>query len=128
MERGGTAERQEWSEARRFPGRIVMEKRESALITAKEWKGPDAVWTDGSRQENGAVGAACVWRTQEGWTGRQYTVFVDSTSATRARDDDLGPGQRFAVATIEVCSRTIAIDNSVTIRWVPAHRDRKSVV
>ena len=60
MERGGTAERQEWSEARRFPGRIVMEKRESALITAKEWKGPDAVWTDGSRQENGAVGAACV--------------------------------------------------------------------
>jgi hypothetical protein len=100
------------------------------------------------------VGAACVWRTQEGWTGRrfhlgttrrcstprsspstrhsaieqrqergrQYTVFVDSTSAiTRVRDDDLGPGQRFAVAAIEVCSRIIANDNSVTIRWVPAH-------
>ena len=37
------------------------------------------------------------------------------------RDDELGLGQRFAVATIEVCSRTIASDNSVTMRWVPAH-------
>ena len=53
--------------------------------------------------------------------GRQYTVFVDSTSAsTRVRDDDLGPGQRFAVAAIEVC-RITSNDNSVTIRWVPAH-------
>ena len=54
--------------------------------------------------------------------GRQYTVFVDSTSAiTRVRDDGLCPGQRFAVAAIEVCSRIIANDNGVTIRWVPAH-------
>ena len=49
-----------------------MEKRESALITAKEWKGPDTVWTDRSRQESGAVGAACVWRTQEGRTVRRF--------------------------------------------------------
>ena len=28
--------------------------------------------TDGSRQGSGAVGAACVWRTQQGWTGRRY--------------------------------------------------------
>ena len=54
--------------------------------------------------------------------GRHYTAFVDSTSAiTRVRDDDLGPGQRFAVAAIEVCSRIRANDNSVTIRWVPVH-------
>ena len=54
--------------------------------------------------------------------GRQYTVFVDSTLAiTRVGDDDLGPGQRFAVAAIEGCSRVIANDNSVTIRWVLAH-------
>ena len=53
---------------------------------------------------------------------RQYTIFVDSTSAiTRVGDDSLGPGQRFAVAAIEVCSRIINKDNSVTIRWVPAH-------
>ena len=70
IERGGTAVRQEWSEARRFPGSKVVEKvRESALVTAKEWRRPDTVWTDGSRQEDGRVGAACVWRTQEGWTG-----------------------------------------------------------
>ena len=93
------------------------------------------MWTDRSIQENGTVGAACVWRAQEGWIGRrlhlgnnkvfdaevfaiyqalrvieqrqergrQYTVFADSTSAiTRVGDDDLGPGQRFAVAAIEV--------------------------
>ena len=32
-----------------------------------------------------------------------------------------GPGQRFAVAAIEVCSRIRMRDNEVTIRWVPAH-------
>ena len=153
--RGGSAEKQEWEEGRRFGGRIVVEKKEEALRTAREWDRPDTVWTDGSRQENGRVGAACVWRNGEGWTGRRfylgtnkevfdaevfavyqalrtieqrqerghgYTVFVDSTSAIgRVRDDELGPGQRFAVATIEVCSRIIASENSVTIRWVPAH-------
>ena len=146
---------QRWSEARRFPGKIVMEERESALTTAKEWRRPDTVWTDGLRQESGALGAACIWRTQQGWTGRRYhlgsnkgvfdaevfavyralsvidqrqeqgrryTIFVDSTSAiSRVRDDSLGPGQRFAVAAIEVCKRITARDNSVTIRWVPAH-------
>ena len=69
---GGTVESQEWSEARRFPGRVVVEEREPALRTAKEWRRLDTVWTDGSGQENGAVGAACVWRTQEGWAGRHY--------------------------------------------------------
>ena len=147
---------QHWSETRRFPGKVVVERvGESALVTAKEWRKPDTVWADGSRQEDGRVGAACVWRTQEGWTGRRfqlgtnkevfdaevfaiyqalraieqrqergrsYTVFVDSTSAIdRVRDDELGPGQRFAVAAIEVCSRIITNDNRVTIRWVPAH-------
>ena len=36
IERGGTAESQEWSEARRFPVKIVVEEREPALRTAKE--------------------------------------------------------------------------------------------
>ena len=43
-----------------------MEKKEEALRTAKEWDRPDTVWTDGSRREDGAVGAACVWRSPEG--------------------------------------------------------------
>ena len=146
---------QQWSEARRLPGRIVVEGREEALQRAKGWRGSDTVRTDGSRQETGEVGAACVWETPGGWTGcryhlgsnkevfdaevfavyralrvieqgrergRHHTIFVDSTSAiTRVRDGGLGPGQRFAVAAIEVCSRAIANDNSVTIQWVPAH-------
>ena len=37
------------------------------------------------------------------------------------RNDDLGPGQRFAVATTEVCARALTRDNEVIIRWVPAH-------
>ena len=54
--------------------------------------------------------------------GRQYTIIVDSTSAiTRVGEDSLGPGQRFAVAVIEICSRIITYENNVTIRWVPAH-------
>ena len=53
---------------------------------------------------------------------RRYTIFVDSTSAiTRVRDDSLGPGQRLAVAAIEACSRVLARNNDVAIRWVPAH-------
>ena len=55
---------------------IVVEKKEEALRTAKEWDRPDTVWTDGSRQEDGAVGAACVWRSPEegGSTGRRFQL------------------------------------------------------
>ena len=61
--KGGSAEKQEWEEGRRFGGMVVVEMKEEALRTAREWDRPDTVWTDGSRQENGAVGAACVWRS-----------------------------------------------------------------
>ena len=59
--------RQEWEEGRWFGGleSIVVEKKEEAMRTAKEWDRPDTIWTDGSRQEDGAVGAACVWRSPE---------------------------------------------------------------
>ena len=36
------------------------------LDNSKELERARTVWTDGSRQENGEVGAACVWATQEG--------------------------------------------------------------
>ena len=55
-------------------------------------------------------------------SGREYTVFVDSTSAiTRVRDDARAPGQRFGIAAIEVETRLAAAGNRVTVRWVPAH-------
>ena len=73
--RGGLAEKQEWEEGKKFGGRIVVEKKEEALRTAKEWDRPDTVWMDGSRQEDGAVGAACVWRSPEGgWTRRRFQL------------------------------------------------------
>ena len=53
---------------------------------------------------------------------REYTIFVDSTSAsTRVRDDARGLGQRFGVAAIEVETRLAAAGNRVTICWVSAH-------
>ena len=63
---------QRWSEAKRFPGKIVIDEREEALQRAKGWKEPDTAWTDGSRQETGEVGAARVWETPGGWTGCRY--------------------------------------------------------
>ena len=55
-------------------------------------------------------------------SGHRYTVFVDSASAIdRIRSDSIGPGQRFAIAAIEACTRFLSRDNEVSIRWVPAH-------
>ena len=51
--------------------RVFVEKKEDALRTAREW--PDhqgAVWTDGSRLENGAVGAAFAFREGDRWVRR----------------------------------------------------------
>lgn len=54
------------------------------------------------------------------WTND--TIFMDSTVAIgRIRPDAIGPGQRFAVATMEVCFRILSRDNEVAVRWVPAH-------
>ena len=132
-----------------------MVSREGALNTAAAWSQRDTIWIDGSRLEDGRVGAACVWQTSGGWDGRcfhlrdnkevfdaetyaiaqalnildrrqekgrRYTVFVDSTSAIdRIMTDGIGPAQSFGVAAIEGCTRVMARNNKVTVRWVPAH-------
>ena len=52
-------------------------------------------------------------------SGRQYTVFVDSTAAIdRIRS---GSGQSPAIACIKVCTRLESRGGEVTVRWVPAH-------
>ena len=43
-----------------------------AKETAQNWRRTGTVWTDGSRLDSGAVGAACAWQTEEGWTGRRF--------------------------------------------------------
>lgn len=86
--------------------------------------------------------AACVWRApnlgtnkkafdaevyviyralcvidQKQESGHQYTAFVGSASTIeRVRSNTIGPGQRFAVASIEVCSRILGGDNEATAR------------
>ena len=57
---GKTVETQEWGTGRQFPGRVVVEERVEALLTASEWRGRDTIWTDSSRIESGEVGAECV--------------------------------------------------------------------
>ena len=34
---------------------------------------------------------------------------------------DAGPGQRFAIATREACSRLLSWGSNVALRWVPSH-------
>ena len=47
----------------------------------------------------------------------RYTVFVNSAAAIeRVKTDALSPGQRFAIAAMEVCGRVLARDNEATIR------------
>ena len=54
----------------------MVEKEEEALRAVKGRDRPETIWTDSSRQESGAVGAACVWRSPEegGSTGRRFQL------------------------------------------------------
>ena len=127
---GGSAEKQEWEKGQRFGGTIIVEEKEKALRTAKEWSGPDTVWTDGSRQDNSAVGAACVWRSPKGgWTGRRFQlgknkVVFDAEvfamwQALRALEQRNERGRAY----------TIFVDSTSAITRVRDDaRDRKSVV
>lgn len=56
-------------------------------------------------------------------TGHQYTLFSDSASAVdRARSDNMGPGQRLAIAIHEAGDRITSHNNTVTVRRTPAHQ------
>ena len=55
--------------------------------------------------------------------GKKYTIFSDCQPAIqRVRTDRLGPGQRWAKASIEVASRIAAVGSSVEVIWVPHTR------
>lgn len=72
LRREETVEIQWWGTGSRFPGRIVMEKREGAIVTASKHRQSSAIWTDGSRLDSKKVGAAVVWRLPDRWAGRRY--------------------------------------------------------
>ena len=50
---------------------VIVEKKEDALRTASEWTDQgNTVWTDGSRLESGAVGAAVAFKEGNTWDRR----------------------------------------------------------
>ena len=65
-------EPQTWSESRSFPGQVFIDEEGLELETARSWRSRDAIWTDGSRFDSGEVGAACVWKRGESWTGGRF--------------------------------------------------------
>ena len=69
---GDSVERQEWSRRRAFPGQMIVGDKDEAFAVAKDWRRRDTFWTDGSRLDDGGVGAAVAWRAREGWDGRRY--------------------------------------------------------
>ena len=69
---GETVEPQVWEECRTFPGGFTIDDKGPAKETAQNWRRTGPIWTDGSRMDSGAVGAACAWQTEEGWTGRRF--------------------------------------------------------
>jgi ribonuclease HI len=54
-------------------GRVIMEDTESAKTTAETWTADRgiAIFTDGSKFEDGYTGCAAVWRSGDGWQGRK---------------------------------------------------------
>jgi ribonuclease HI len=55
---------------------VIIESRERAENTAMSMTEPNTrcIWTDGSRDQNGNVGAAIVWQEHNEWTGLKYRL------------------------------------------------------
>ena len=70
LKRSETCEVQVWDSLREFQGEVHVAQKEEALQVAQEWTDLErTVWTDGSRLENGRVGAAWAWWQEGGWRG-----------------------------------------------------------
>ena len=57
---------------RAFPESFTIDDKGPAKETAQNWRRAGTVWTDGSRLGSRALGAACAWQTEEGWTGKRF--------------------------------------------------------
>ncbi|KAJ5910757.1 uncharacterized protein N7473_000060 [Penicillium subrubescens] len=66
------ARREESSE---FPGRIIVQRTEDALTAARTMQSGSAIWSDGSRLENGRSGAGIAWQELFGeWRIRSFPL------------------------------------------------------
>ena len=71
LRRGEKAEVQKWEEFKEMRAEVHLEKKEEALKTAKEWTNQEStIWTDGSRLEDGSVGAAVAYWREGSWVRR----------------------------------------------------------
>ena len=75
LKRRETCKTQVWDTLREFQGEVVVDSKEEALRTAQEWTDQERiVWTDGSRLDNGRVGAAWAWQLGGEW--REEGIFL----------------------------------------------------
>ena len=75
LKRRETCEVQVWDTLREFQGEVIVDSKEEALRTAQEWADQErAVWTDGSRLDNGRVGAAWAWLQSGEW--KEHGIFL----------------------------------------------------
>jgi hypothetical protein len=83
--------------------RIELEKAEQTALSTKE---PEirCIWTDGSRDDLGNVGAAVAWEEGTEWTGLKYRL---------GRNKEVFDAELFALlpATMDDCAWTISFDN-----------------
>ena len=111
MRRGETVEPQQWSTGRAFPGAKVIDEKDTTLYIARNWDAP----------KGGAVGAACVWREGETWSGHRFflgnnkEVFDAEAFATyqalRSFEERQESGHHYAVFTdAQAAVRRMATD------------------
>ena len=75
LRRRETCEAQVWDTLREFQREVFVDSKEEALRMAREWTDQErTVWTDGSRLNNGRVGAAWAW--QQGGEWREEGIFL----------------------------------------------------
>ena len=61
------------------------------------------------------------WRSPDFVSRAVAATLLTTSDIDQVRTNTHGPGQRFAIAAMEVCGRVLARDNEVTIHWVAAH-------
>ena len=75
LKRRETCEVQVWDTLREFQGEVVVDSKQEALKTAREWTDQErTVWTDGSRLDSGRIGAAWAWQHRGEW--REEGIFL----------------------------------------------------
>ena len=67
------AEAQTWETFQELHAEVIMERKEKALEVSRGWENKsDTIWTDGSRLDSKAVGAAIAFKREGAWRERGF--------------------------------------------------------